>query len=467
MAERKKNIGGAAALMGWVGFAAGRLAAKKRGAPLPVLSVLGIAVGVLALTVIISVMNGFQLGFIESILEISSYYIRLEYPPPIDLSESAPAGIPSGENEPADWPIIKNIKTLPAVKAAVPFRELQALIRGGWGQYAVLIRGLYPNACEEDPGMAEKLIFEEGSFDLEENDSILLGAELAARLRVGLYDTVQIISINGTSSFAAILPGASNASNASGASPSDDSDEPADESLFTIRGIFRSGFYEYDLGWSFVNFEKAGEMGGSAYTLGIKLNDRWQDKKLAAQIANLAGNAKIQTWRDFNRAFFGALRTEKLFMFVLVGLIFIVVGLNIYQAQRRIVLERREEIGLLRAVGAGDSAVRLVFVWDGLVIGLAGAGTGTALGLLVSFNIAAFFALLERTVNGILYFFNRGGDFAVFSPAVFYIKELKARVIPHEVLLIFLFGLLSALGAAWVASGKVSRIRPAEVLRYE
>jgi lipoprotein-releasing system permease protein len=450
MAERKKSIRGAAALMGWVGFAAGRLAVKKRGAPLPVLSILGIAVGVLALTVIISVMNGFQLGFIESILEISSYYVRLEYS--------------TGKNELMNRPIIEKIKNLPGVKAAVPFREVQALVRGGWGQQAVLIRGLYPNACEEDPGMAERLVFEEGLFDLEDSDSILLGAELAARLRVGLYDTVQIISINGTNSLAAVLP---DMSNAGGASQTADSDEPADESFFTVKGIFRSGFYEYDLGWSFINFEKAGEMGGNAYTLGIKLNDRWQDKKLASQIVNLAGNVEIRTWRDFNRAFFGALRTEKLFMFVLVGLIFIVVGLNIYQAQRRIVLERREEIGLLRAVGAGDRAVRLVFVWDGLVIGLTGAGTGTALGLLVSFNIAAFFTLLERAINGILFLFNRGGSFAVFSPAVFYIKELKSRVIPHEVLLIFLFGLLSALGAAWFASGKVSRIRPAEVLRYE
>jgi lipoprotein-releasing system permease protein len=176
---------------------------------------------------------------------------------------------------------------------------------------------------------------------------------------------------------------------------------------------------------------------------------------------------KVKTWRDFNRAFFGALRTEKLFMFVLVGIIFIVVGLNIYQAQRRIVLERREEIGLLRAVGAGDRAVRLVFVWDGLVIGLIGAGSGTALGLLISFNIAAVFSILETIVNGVLYLLYRGGGFAVFSPAVFYIKELRARIIPHEVLLIFLFGLFSALAAAWFASGRVSRIRPAEVLRYE
>jgi len=439
--------------MGWVAFVAGRLALKKQGAPPPVLSILGIAVGVLALTVIISVMNGFQLGFVESILEISSYYVRLESPPP--LGPGAHPDVSADVSGGGALSLIEKIKALPNVKAAVPFRELQVLIRGDWGQQAALVRGLYPDTDREDPGMAEKLVFEEGFFDLEDGNSILLGAELAARLHSQLGDEIRLISVSGSGAFL-------------------QNDEPgADESFFTIKGIFRSGFYEYDLGWAFINFDRAGELEGESYTLGIKLSDRFQDRKSAAAIAELAaayagnGAVKVRTWRDFNRAFFGALRTEKLFMFVLVGLIFIVVGLNIYQAQRRIVLERREEIGLLRAVGAGDRAVRLVFVWDGLVIGLTGAGLGTALGLLISFNIAGFFSVLENAVNIILSLLNRGGGFAVFSPAVFYIKELKARVIPQEVLLIFFFGLFSALGAAWFASGKVSRIRPAEVLRYE
>ena len=446
--------------MGWVGFVAGRLSglsrsfAKKRRAPLPVLSILGIAVGVLALTVIISVMNGFQLGFIESILEISSYYVRLESPPPI------------GENS----ILTDKIKALPGVNAVIPFREVQALLRGDWGQQAAVIRGLYPGAYMEDPGMAEKLIFENGSFDLKDNNSILLGAELAGRLHVDTGDTVQLISVSRN----AANDASHSLADGNILKESSDEDSSASELVFTIKGIFRSGFYEYDLGWGFINFDRAGELEGEEYTLGIKLNDRFQDKKAAAALAGLIstdahGTAlpRVKTWRDFNRAFFGALRTEKLFMFILVGLIFIVVGLNIYQAQRRIVLERREEIGLLRAVGGGDRAVRLVFVWDGLIIGLIGAGSGTILGLLICFNIAAVFSTLENAVNAVLYLLQRGGDFAVFSPAVFYIKELKARVIPHEVLLIFLFGLLSALAAAWFASGKVSRIRPAEVLRYE
>jgi lipoprotein-releasing system permease protein len=186
----------------------------------------------------------------------------------------------------------------------------------------------------------------------------------------------------------------------------------------------------------------------------------------------------VFSWRDYNRAFFGALRTEKLFMFILVGLIFSVVGLNIFQAQRRSVLERREEIGLFRAVGATDMAVRLIFVWDGCIIGLAGAGIGMLLGLLIACNIAAFFSILEGLVNFLIHILNiivspfagadaAGEGFAIFSPTVFYIKEIPSRLIPHEVLLIFLFGFFSALLAAWFASGRVSRTRPAEVLRYE
>jgi lipoprotein-releasing system permease protein len=313
--------------------------------------------------------------------------------------------------------------------------------------------------------MAEKLVFEAGSFDLSRKDSILLGAELARRLSVKLGDDVTVVSVAG------LLGEAPEE-----AAPGADS--------FTVRGIFRSGFYEYDLGWGFINLDTAQALGADALFLGVKLRNRWQDTRAVGLIrpvlaASLPGAAPlVSTWRSYNRAFFGALRTEKLLMFVVVGLIFIVVGLNIFQAQRRMVLERREEIGLFRALGAGDRAVRLVFVWDGFIIGFTGAGLGMVLGLLIAAYISRCFSALEAGVNGILRLLNSLvgvfmgyspdlGEFAIFSPAIFYIKEIPSRIIPHEVLLIYLFGFLSALLAAWFASGKVSRTRPAEVLRYE
>ena len=426
----------------WIIFVASRYIFKGRSNS-PVLAVLGIATGVLALIVIIAVMNGFQLGFIESILEISSYHLRLESFP----------GDKMGELQ----DIILEIR---GVKAAVPFMEFQALARGKRSdQQAVFARGLNQNAAEIDRKMRDRLDFEDGFFDLSDNGNILLGTELARRLGLGVGDEMTLYSITG------IL-----------------SDESSGLDTFKIKGIFRTGFYEYDCSWAFLNIASpAFALNESDLKLGIKLENRFHDglvfdqaiKKLSA-----AGfeNVKVSSWRDYNRSFFGALRTEKLFMFILVGLIFLVVGLNIFQAQRRSVLQRSEEIGLLRAVGGAKNAVRFVFVCDGGIIGFSGAFIGLVLGLLVASNISAFFSLVENIVNsfiGLLNilagFFGAGwtGSFMVFSPAVFYIKEIPSRILPLEVALIFMFGFLSALAAAWFASRKVINIQPAQVLRYE
>ncbi|GHV27252.1 hypothetical protein AGMMS4952_08620 [Spirochaetia bacterium] len=447
---------------GWIGFVAIRYfrGRKNSKSPAPVLAILGIATGVLALTVILAVMNGFQLGFIESIVEISSYHLRIE-------------SFPGGERGEA---LREALEEQGGITSTVPFREIQGILRGRQrGHHGAVIRGLPPDALERDPGMAGRLTFEKGSFNLKEKSSILLGAELARRLDADIGDWISVVSVS--ASMEDMLGGGEEkAGNGSGRDPNTES-----SSRFLVTGIFRSGFYEYDLGWAFINIDR-GEDPGDLF-LGIKLKNRWQDRAGIEQVRHILEKAgepepKIFSWRDYNRAFFGALRTEKLFMFILVGLIFIVVGLNIFQAQRRTVLERREEIGLLRAVGATDTAVRLIFVWDGFIIGLLGAGAGMLLGLLIACNIAPFFSILEGIVNFFIHILNiiaspfmgadtAGEGFAIFSPTVFYIKEIPSRLIPHEVLLIFLFGFFSALLAAWFASGRVSRTRPAEVLRYE
>jgi lipoprotein-releasing system permease protein len=405
---------------------------------------------VLALIVILAVMNGFQMGFIESILEISSYHLRLESLPRENLEA------------------LNRVRAVPGVSAVVPFREFQGLIRGRReGQQAVVIRGLPPDALDLDAALEKKIVIEFGSFDISGDRSILLGAELARRLSVHLGDEITLFSISGLFSGAA-----------AGIEPAEGEGSLA--AAFTITGIFRTGYYEYDLSWGFINLERAGTISGDDVIFGLKLKDRWQDRRAAALVSGIFRGEpeppRISSWRDYNRAFFGALRTEKTFMFLLVGLIFIVVGLNIFQAQRRAVLERREEIGLMRAVGAGGTAVRLIFVWDGAIIGFTGAVSGLGLGLLFAFHISVFFTFLEGLVNFFITIANffldffgvaGAGSFAFFSPAVFYIKEIPSRVIPHEVFLICMFGFLSAILAAWFASGKAARTEPAEVLRDE
>jgi lipoprotein-releasing system permease protein len=444
---------------GWIGFVAARYVSRgRKNSPSPVLAILGIGTGVLALIVILAVMNGFQLGFIESILEISSYHLRAESVPPEYMAE-----------------LRDKIQSVPEVAAAVPFIEFQGLVRGRReGQQAAVIRGLPPGAPELDPAMGAKIEFEAGSFDIAGGRSILLGSELARRLAVRRGDAVSLFSISGLLAGEGLPPAEPEGPEAGDAGTLTDS--------FTVTGIFRTGFYEYDLSWGFINIESAEKISGAGPVLGLKLKNRWQDGHAMELIrksllgAPGAESLRLTSWRDYNRAFFGALRTEKLFMFLLVGLIFIVVGLNIYQAQRRAVLERREEIGLLRAVGAASAAVRLVFVWDGAIIGLTGTLSGLGLGLLIASHISAFFTLLEGLVNFFIGIANvlsgllgggGAGEFAIFPPAVFYIKEIPSRVLPREVFLICLFGFLSALLAAWFASGKAARTGPAEVLRDE
>jgi len=430
----------------WIWFIASRyIFRKQKKSPAPVLSILGIATGVLALIVILAVMNGFQLGFIESILEISSYHLRIGPIAGGDIVEAR-----------------KEALAVPGVKAAVPFLEFQGLVQGKrGGQQAAIVRGLPKDALAMDESMAGRLNFEEGDFAFEYRNDALLGIELARRLGLRAGDEITLFSI--PSLFNTV-------GNNSGSQ------------TFTVRGLFRTGFYEYDTSWIFIDIASAAAFSENGPVLGLKLKNRFHDQQ-ALELARKSlesdpafANAAFSSWRDYNRSFFGALRTEKLFMFILVGLIFIVVALNIYQAQRRSVLEHREEIGLLRAIGGGEHAVQLVFVLDGAIIGFSGAGIGLCLGLLIASNIPRFFSVIESIVNffinivNVVAIFFGGdnlGDFAFFSPAVFYIKEIPSRIIPHEVVLIFSFGVLSALLAAWFASRKVSRVRPADVLRYE
>jgi lipoprotein-releasing system permease protein len=437
----------------WIWFIASRyIFSRQKKSPSPVLSILGIATGVFALIVIIAVMNGFQLGFIESIVELSSYHLRVG---PVDTEKTEE---------------VRNLLlTAPEIIAAVPFQEFQALARGKrGGQQAAQVRGLPDNALSLDAGMARRIEFEKGFFDLDDKKNALVGAELASRLGITVGDTITLFSIPSIFS-------------ASENSATDNTEENGFQT-FTLKGIFRTGFYEYDTSWIFIDIESAAAFCDSGPVIGLKLKNRFQDQKGLELVRKNTGEnpllekAAFTSWRDYNRSFFGALRTEKLFMFILVGLIFIVVGLNIYQAQRRAVLEHREEIGLLRAIGGGQQAVRLIFVCDGAIIGFSGALTGLCLGLLVASNIPEFFTIIEsimryliNIINIIADHFDNSGmdDFSIFSPAIFYIKEIPSRIIPREVVLIFLFGFFSALLAAWFASRKISRIQAAEVLRYE
>lgn len=403
----------------------------------------GIATGVCALLIILSVMNGFQLGFIESILEIASYHLRIVLP----------------EDQATRDQLMSYLAQDSRIRSTTPFIEFQGLIKGNRRNPQVcVVRALDGTRTQQDKGFLKKLHIEEGSFDLSQPNSIILGAELARSLGVSVGDRLTLFWLVG------------------------DLGEEGNPAVheFLVTGLFRCGYYQYDAAWGFIPYENGLSLVSSATrpVVGIKLTDPYREGEVLFSLKKLFPSLHSESWRDYNRAFFQALRTEKSLMFFLVALIFLVVGLNIFQSQRRALLERQEELALFQAIGASPRAIRMIFTFEGLLIGCGGALIGLFPGVLIAFNIGPFFTFLETVVNGVLKGLAWGislftahpiemGTFGIFSPQIFYLKTVPSRLLPLDILLILLFPIVVSTLAAFLASRKITTLRPAEVLRYE
>lgn len=419
----------------WLLFVSGRFGSvdrKGRSAVTNLLSALGIAFGTTALIVILAVMNGFQQGYIKSILETSSYHVRV----------------------PAPGSRAAEVEKLAGVLAAVPFRDIQTLILGNYGrQSGCLLRALPENVAERDPGFAAEARIVSGRFDLAGDRSIVLGNELSKILGAKVGDTVSLVAVAGGA----------------------DADMFPINAVFDVKGIFKTGYAPIDIGYAFVSEAVGRDLAGGKEPdlVGVKLKDTERDDVFLRELAASMPGALGESWRTFNRAFFGALKIEKNMMMFLVILIFVVVAVNIYHGMRRAVFERREEIAILSALGASGREIRFLFILNGLGTGFAGSLLGLAAGLFVSVHINGVFALAESAVNFANLFIASltglpaGEQFSLFNPRYFYMELIPVRIFLSEAAAVFSFGILSAAGAAWYASRNVLRLKPAEVLRYE
>lgn len=423
----------------WVIWLARRWFSARRasgGAASSVLSAIGIAVGVMTLVVVLGVMNGFQLGYIDSILEISSYHVRVVSPS---------AGAP-------DSALVQRLKAGKGVRSVVPFLETQVLVSSGDGRSSPLrLRALQSSAGTEDQSFVKALGLPPGTT-VPPEEGILLGAELARFMEVQAGDTIELLTVRS----------------------SPQSGIETSSNRIRVAGLFRSGYYDFDSGLAFMDetYWRALEPSDRyAWTYGIKLANRDADALTVSRLG-AEGLAGAEGWRDFNRSFFGALRTEKTMMLLLVGLIFVVVGVNIFQAMRRSVFERTEEMALIKALGGGMEQLKMVFVLDGLAIGMLGTAAGLVLGLLVATNVNAIFSGVGNLLNAASAVLapllgGRPGDFSIFSPEYFYLMEVPVRVLYPETFLIAVAAIGSSAGAAALASSRITRLEPAELLRHE
>lgn len=405
------------------------------------LAISGIAIGVMALVSVLGVMNGFQYGFIEDIININSFHIRV-----------------NSNNNKIDDEIMDILNNIDGVQSVLPFIDIQTLIKGDFSDFeAVNIRSVPGNIEDYDPVMAEQLNLVQGDLKLDQDNSILLGIELAARLGVGINDNISLVSMEG--------------SNFKTLSPSDN--------LLTISGLFQSGYYNFDRSMGFSNFSNSLSLasGKENITYGIKLSNKYKDKSIGLIIEEQIGtNYDVQSWRVFNSSFFGALRTEKTAMMLVIGLIFIVVGVNIKHSLERSVVEKKEEICVFLSLGSTTSSIRTVFIIEGFIIGIIGAVSGLILGLLITSNINNIFDFFDHFLVVIDFivqlvvspFTSSSIEFtSMFSANNFYISEIPVRIVFYEILFVFLFAVLSSTWAAYSASKIISMYHPAEVLRYE
>ena len=409
---------------------------KSRSSATSFLAVLVICFGVMSLVTVVSVMNGFQMSFVNAIMELSSFHIRVS-----NLESQAEADF------------LDSCADSKEIRCVSPFYESQALLVGNKSkESAGIIRGVDARTCEFDEGFAREIKIVSGSFDLSSADSIVLGSYLAQSLGVTTGNTVNLLALSGGK----------------------DVELLSQNRQFKVTGIFECGYYDINQGYAFVSLEAAhmyfGEDAPVFY--GIKIRRPQNDGFVSAAIKNRFPDAAVQSWREYNRTFFGALRVEKNILMLLVFLIFVVVAVNIYNGMRRLVFERSQEIAALSALGGTSFQIKAIFVVRGFLTGAAGTVIGIVLGIFISLNIRSVFLGVSHCLYWLELFFT-----SVFSPEnVAFITEnqmyaiyasIPARIIPSEVLLISLFGVLSPLLASALASRSVLKLKIAEVLHNE
>ena len=408
----------------WVPWVSNRFLTGRRGGRgrlVFLFAVILIGAGVATLNTILAVMNGLQQNYIRSIMEMGSYHMRL---------------YPGEDGLPTEWNDF--FETHPDVLTTFPFREGQTMLSGDRPRPAgALVRGLPEDILRQDEGMKPYLRMLDGNFQLSGN-RVVLGTYLARNLGVFAGDTITALDLGG-----------------SGYSPS--------EVELVVAGIFSCGYNQYDATMAFVSLDTLeGFFGEAPSSLAVKLQNPERVDRLAQDLHEELPDTSFSTWKIDNRSFFGALRTEKVMMMLLLALIFVVVAVNIDHSLRRMAKERAEDLSLLKAFGASPRDVHRLFLRHGLVIGGSGAALGSLFGVLIGEHmdwIVDVLGRLRNSIEGLM------GQDRIYHPTDAFFRSSEVMV--GDVVVIFSIAVILSSIAAVRAASLAARSRPAEVLRSE
>ncbi|MBI5657857.1 MAG: lipoprotein-releasing ABC transporter permease subunit [Geobacter sp.] len=399
-----------------------------------VISVSGVALGVLALIVVLAVMTGFEEDLKNKIMGTNAHVVVL-----------------GGSDGIADYPaLMARLKKFDGVLATTPFIYNQVMLTTGKNVSGVVLRGIDPATDRQVTNLSKAMV--DGNLeDLERisakplagseppSPGIVIGRELARNLNLFVGDSVNVVSPMGNITPLGMIP---------------------KMKKFRVVGLFNTGMFEYDTTLAYVDLREAQSflgMGESVTGVQLKVSDVYQTGTLVRRInRELGAPFYARDWMQMNKNILFALKTEKMVMFIILTLIVLVAAFGIASTLFMVVMEKNKDIAILKSMGATGRSIMKIFVLEGLIIGVTGTAIGIAGGLLVALNLEPIVNVVQRVTG-----------FELFSKDVYYLDHFPSQVVPGDVVMIAVTAVLISFVATLYPSWQASRMAPAEALRYE
>ncbi|MFO1252951.1 MAG: lipoprotein-releasing ABC transporter permease subunit [Inhella sp.] len=386
-------------------------------------SMVGIALGVAALIVVLSVMNGFQREVRDAMLSAIAH---------LEVTRWDGQGV-------EDWqPLAQQAQGLPQVAGVAPFVSSQALLARGEDMRGVMVRGVLPEHEPKVTPMAGKLApavlneLQPGQWKM------LIGQELARQLGVQVGDAITVMAPGGSVTPAGVTPRLRS---------------------FKVAGIFQAGHYEYDAGLVMMHLDDAAKLfrTGGASGLQLRLHDLHAARAVADQLQpTLGADWRVRDWTRANPTWFAAVQVEKRMMGIILTLIVAVAAFNLVSTLVMVVTDKQSDIAILRTLGASPRSIQAIFIVQGAFAGVVGTLSGVALGLLIAFNVDVIVPAIEGLLG------------ATCLPAhIYLISQMPSDPQRGDILPIAFISLGLALLATLYPSWRAARVQPAQALRYE
>jgi lipoprotein-releasing system permease protein len=395
-------------------------------------SVAGILVGVMALIVVLGVMTGFEEDLRDKILGARAHITVLEH----------------GGRGMADWErVVEVAEKMPRVVAAAPFVDTQVFLSTGRRTTGVLLRGLDVEGASRVTILRDYMV--EGRLEHLESpplagqdkpkQGLIVGVELARSLGISVGSTVTVTAPTGKATAVGYIPRMMR---------------------FQVVGIFDSGYYEYDASVVLVSLASAQRLlglGSRVSGVEIRLDDLFAAEPVARSLQKDLGFPYwVVDWKARNESLFSALQVEKRVMFIILTMIVLVAGFSIASSLVMVVMEKRRDIAILKAMGASRRSLVGIFTLQGFIIGLAGVLLGLAGGLGLASYLNEIEGLLEMLFN-----------IEIFPKSVYYLDRLPVHVRWWDVAAILATALVVSVVAALYPAWRASRLDPVEAIRYE